>query len=157
MLLQRLPAQLMSLVHVEVCPYRRVQCWSLPAWTAAQCLSRTPAAPPLHPAGAAQLLTDFPIFSAGTGESPAVADSSYKNGRAADATSLVVGGGRAAVFTPNPYGGLQWYIKWPLNKLDGNKYSGLAFKLAADSEFAPEVTTGIQVQPDVVKASRAGV
>lgn len=83
-----------------------------------------------------------------------MADSSYNSGRAADTTSLVVGGGRAAVFTPNPYGGLQWYIKWPLNKVDGNQYSGLAFKLAADSEFVPEVAAGIQVQPNVQKASR---
>ena len=72
------------------------------------------------------------------------ADSSYNNGRLADNTSVVTSGA-ALTFNTVPSGGLQFYVVWPYAPLDGRIYSGISFKLAAPTAFAPGVDVGVQV------------
>lgn len=95
------------------------------------------------------LLPDRLIFAGGL--APGVGDSSYNGGRLPDLTGPSAGGGPAATFNPKPGAGLQFYFA--AGAVDGTRFAGLAFRLAADSNFLVDagVTVGVQVAPGVPK------
>lgn len=97
-----------------------------------------------RPSGAAkQLVPDLIIYQSGM--SAAVGDSSYNGGRLADSTTAVAGG-RAAVFFPKPGAACQFYFKAGPVNASGGQFAGLAFKLAAGSDFVPAATVRVGIQ-----------
>ncbi|PRW39381.1 Cation efflux system related [Chlorella sorokiniana] len=95
------------------------------------------------------LLADRVIFSGKLASG--MGDSSYKGGRLADLTGAAAGGGVAATFNPKPGAGLQFYFS--TGAIDASKHAGLAFKIAADTQFAVNggITVGVQVAPGTPK------
>jgi hypothetical protein len=97
---------------------------------------------PMLPA-ADVLLKDLTLYDSGL-NTAAAGDSSYNGGRLADSTT-VVSGGKAIVFSPKPWSAVQFYAVnggW-----NGSRYTGVSFKIAADSSFAvdPAILVGASI------------